>query len=139
MTLYGYNIPNRAGARSFILFFTVLLLIRNNITDVVRAYKGVLKEKEALESTVQALSAATSVRDEASDGVTEDQTRSGSECPTDNETDSDAVRGDLGDGRDASDSGAEGKHGDRLATLTKDHLSPSGNIKLPVCTQRELS
>ena len=120
----------------FILFFTVLLLIRNNITDVVRAYKGVLKEKEALESTVQALSAATSVRDEASDGVTEDQTRSGSECPTDNETDSDAVRGDLGD---ASDSGAEGKHGDRLATLTKYHLSPSGNIKLPVCSQRELS
>lgn len=84
------------------------------------------------------------MRDESTDKVTEDQTQSGSEYPTDNEIDSDTVRGepvksDLGEGGDASDSGTEEKHGDRLATPIREHLSPSGNTnKLPICTQEIL-
>ncbi len=96
--------------------------------DVVRAYKGVLTEKDALEATVKALS--ISQEDDADSALPGEGDR-----PSDNETDyetlksstgdcvrSEGVRSDLSE---AGDSGAETKP-------IKDHLSPSGIIISPI-------
>lgn len=99
--------------------------------DVVRAYKGVLKEKEALEATVKALSVAQ-VKD-ADSALTEGA------CPSDNELDNEAEKSDTGDGgrsdcgrsdiSEAGDSGAENRGGEKKSlTPLRTHLLPSGTV-----------
>ena len=81
-----------------------------------------LKEKEALEATVQALSV----------NHHEAQETDGTSCPTDNETDSEAVRSEVGDsvrsdlseGGDVSDSGTEGGCVKSVTPV----VSPSGMV-----------
>ncbi|XP_064400000.1 GRIP and coiled-coil domain-containing protein 1-like [Halichondria panicea] len=99
--------------------------LETRFRDVVRAYKGVLTEKDALEATVKALS--ISQEDDADSALPGEGDR-----PSDNETDyetlksstgdcvrSEGVRSDLSE---AGDSGAETKP-------IKDHLSPSGGFR----------
>ncbi len=88
--------------------------------DVVRAYKGVLTEKDALEATVKALS--ISQEDDADSALPGEGDR-----PSDNETDYETLKSSTGDCvrsegvrsdmSEAGDSGAETK---------QNHLSPSG-------------
>ena len=91
----------------------------------MRAYRGVLKEKEALEATVKALSVNHHEDTQA-------QETDGTSCPTDNETDSEAVRSEVGDsvrsdlseGGDVSDSGTEGGCVKSVTPV----VSPSGMV-----------
>ncbi len=92
--------------------------------DVVRAYKGVLKEKEALEATVKALSVAQE-KDADLALLTEEE----GDCPSDNQGDNEVEKSDIGDdvGSDMSDSGAEGRGGEKKSTTSlRMHISPSG-------------
>lgn len=106
--------------------------------DVVRAYKGVLKEKEALEATIKALSVAQeeyaesasltiiehneAVRSEASEGV-ESEGHDGVKSEA-----RDGMRSEP-DFSEASDSGAE----NRSTASLREHFSPSGTVHT-LCT-----
>ena len=100
--------------------------------DVVRAYKGVLKEKEALEATVKVLSVA---QEKDADSALTDEGDYSSDKEIDNEAEKsdigDGVKSDTGDGlrsdmSEAGDSGAESRGEKKSTASLRTRLSPSG-------------